>query len=106
MNLKLILNEMKKELGISEDVKVVVKPMKTKAASVTLGKNEIRINRNLLSLDEDCIRYLILHELIHIKLKTKYHTEAFYKILYRIFEKSKIEKIENEILHKLLKNLR
>ena len=38
MNLKLILNEMKKELGISEDVRVVVKPMKTKAASVTLGK--------------------------------------------------------------------
>ena len=93
---------MKKELSISEDVKVVVKPMK--AASVTLGKNEIRLNRNLLDLDEDCIRYLILHELIHIKLKT--YTGAFCKILYRIFEKSKIEEIENEILHKLLKNLR
>jgi len=38
MNLRHILNEMKKELEISEDVKLVVKPMKTKAASVTLGK--------------------------------------------------------------------
>jgi len=103
VNLKLILNEMKKELGISEDVKVVVKPMKTKAASVTLGKNEIRINRNLLDLDEDCIRYLILHELTNIKLKTKYHTGEFYETIYGVMREEGVREVENKILTELLK---
>ena len=103
MNLRTILNEMKKELGISEDVKVVVKPMKTKAASVTLGKNEIRLNRNLLDLGEDCIRYLILHELTHIKLKTRYHTGEFYKIIYSVMSEEKVREVENKILSELLK---
>ena len=98
------LNEIKQDLGISEKIKIELKPMKTKAASISLKKNTIRINKNLISkLDLDSIEYLMLHELIHYKLKSTYHNNKFYELLKKKIDPEKIEQIERKILINLLK---
>jgi len=102
--LKEILNELKNELKISEPIKIELKPMKTKAASISLRKNTIRINKNIIpNLDLECIEYLLLHELIHFKLKSKYHNGKFHGQLSKKISKTKAKQLERKILNALLK---
>ncbi|MCS7374279.1 MAG: M48 family metallopeptidase [archaeon GB-1845-036] len=102
--LKEILNKLKEDLDIQDKIKLTLKPMKTKAASISLKKNTIRINKNLISkLDLDSIEYLMLHELIHYKLKSTYHNNKFYELLKKKIDPEKIEQIERKILINLLK---
>jgi len=97
------LNEIKQDLGISEKIKIELKPMKTKAASISLKNNTIRINKNILPrLDQECIKYLLLHELTHYKLKSKYHNGNFYKQLNRKVNNTKVKELEKRILTSLL----
>jgi len=101
--LKEILNELKNELDITERIKVELTPMKTKAASISLKRNTIRINKNITTnLDPECITYLLLHELIHYKLKSTYHNGEFYKQLNKKISKAKAKQIERRILITLL----
>ena len=103
--LRKILKELKKELEISEDekIRIVLKPMKTKAASISLKNQIIRLNKNLISrLDPESIRYLLLHELIHYKLKSTNHNGTFQKQLNSKMEETKIREIENKIIKSLL----
>jgi len=102
-HLKEILNELKNELKIQEPIKIELKPMKTKAASISLNRNTIRINKNIVSnLDLDCIRYLLLHELIHYKLKSTCHDREFHKQLSKKINQAKAKEIERKILTSLL----
>ncbi|MEM3640603.1 MAG: YgjP-like metallopeptidase domain-containing protein [Candidatus Bathyarchaeia archaeon] len=98
-----ILNEIKQDFNISEKIKIELKPMKTKAASISLKRNIIRINKNILpSLDQECIKYLILHELAHYKLKSKYHNGDFYKQLHEKVNDVEAKGLERKILASLL----
>lgn len=45
--------------------KLTVRTMKTRWGSCTPGKCRITINRVLLSAPKDCIRYVLVHELVH-----------------------------------------
>jgi len=74
--LKNILEELKEELDISEDIKVITKNYKQKLASVSLDKKLIRINKKILD-DEKLLRKILFHELLHIKLDTRWHTPEF-----------------------------
>lgn len=101
--LKEILHEIKKDLEISEKIKIELKPMKTKAASISLKRSTIRINKNILqNLDQDCVKYLILHELAHYKLKNTYHNNDFYKQLNKKINSVKAKELERKILTSLL----
>jgi len=101
--LKEILNQLKKELGIQELIKLELKPMKTKAASISLRKSTIRINKNIIpNLDTECIKYLLLHELIHYKLKSTYHNGEFHKQLANEIDENKAKQLERKILTTLL----
>ena len=98
------LNKLKERLNITESIRIELKPMKTRAASISLKKNTIRINKNLVALlDNECIEYLILHELTHYKLKTTYHDNTFYEELNRWINPAKIKELERKILTSLLK---
>jgi len=98
------LNKLKERLNITERIRIELKPMKTRAASISLKKSTIRINKNLIAfLDNECIEYLILHELIHYKLKTTYHDNTFYEELNRWINPAKIKELERKILTSLLK---
>ena len=103
--LQKILKELKKELVIpeGEKIRIVLRPMKTKAASISLKNGTIRLNKNLISkLDPESIRYLLLHELIHYKLRSTNHNGAFQKQLNDKMEETKIREIENKIIKSLL----
>jgi len=77
--------------------------MKYKVASISLKNKTIRLNKNLLELfDDDELYYILIHELMHIKLATVNHGEEFYKILYDIYSPEKSEEVENRIVKKLI----
>jgi len=77
--------------------------MKTKAASISLKNGTIRLNKNLITkLNPESIRYLLLHELIHYKLKSINHNGDFKKQLTSKIEETRIREIENKIISNLL----
>lgn len=75
--IKNMIENLRKELGIEEEVGIKMKPMKRKKATVSLLKKEIRINKNLLSdMSEQELREIIIHELLHLKYGI-FHTKEF-----------------------------
>ena len=87
-----LLEKIKKELGIEEKVKIELKDYKKLIASTSLKKNIIRINRKIIDKDfvekklgyrtyEDFIIKILKHELMHIKLKTKWHIPQYFEKL-------------------------
>jgi len=103
-SLKSIMRELKTTLNLEDDIKLELRPMKTKAASTSLKRKIIRLNKNLIpNISHEAIRYLILHELIHIKLNTIHHTKDFYDIIYSMIGKDAVKEMEEKILTKLIK---
>jgi predicted metal-dependent hydrolase len=90
-------------LGV-RDVKVRVRRLKTKAASSNIKTRTIYINKDLLDLGEDVIEYLVLHELIHIKLQSVYHDERFYSMLYFLMTPEKVDAIRRRIMERMVQN--
>jgi len=102
-HIKSILEELKTTLNLKDDIKLELRPMKTKAASTSLKRKTIRLNKNLIpNINHETIRYLILHELTHIKLNTIHHTKDFYDIIYSVINKDAVKEIEEKILTKLI----
>jgi len=95
-----ILSEVKKILGIDEDFKIVLYPMKRKVASISLRSRTIRINKNFIDmLNEDQLKYILIHELIHYKLKKHSHDNDFVRELKRFYNENDIDSIEKELLN-------
>lgn len=87
-----ILKELKDELNIVDEVKIELRDYKRLIASTSIEKKIIRINRKILNEDfvlnvlgekshEDFIRKVLKHELMHIKLKTKWHVPKYFNDL-------------------------
>jgi len=95
-----ILSEVKRILSIDEDFRIVLYPMKRKVASISLKSRTIRINKNVIDmLNEDQLKYILIHELIHYKLKKHNHDNDFMKELKRFYNENDIESIEKELLN-------
>jgi hypothetical protein len=104
------LEKYKIYLGV-KDVKVVVRPYKTRTAFTNLSSPPtIYLNEYLID-DEEVVEYLILRELIHIKLnmyRSRYtgglsYAEKFENTLYFLMPKDQVEKIREKIVKKLIK---
>jgi hypothetical protein len=103
-----ILERYKIYLGV-KDVKLVVRPCKTRDAftNLTSSPPTIYLNEYLID-DEEILEYLILRELIHIKLHMcppmRYgmpnmsYAEKFESNLYFLIPKEKIEQVKERIL--------
>jgi len=95
--IKEILEQAKKELGIEENIKLTVRPMKRKIASISLIKKVIVLNESFIKhLSEEEIRYIIFHELLHLKHGI-FHTSKFKKELSKFFPND----MENHFFHKI-----
>jgi hypothetical protein len=109
-----ILERYKPYIGV-KDVKVVVRPYKTRDAFTNLSNSTIYLNEYLID-DEEIIEYLIIRELIHIKLhmypRPRYatpslsYTEEFNSVLRFFVPKEKEEKIKEKIVKKLIETFR
>ena len=106
-----ILEKYKIYLGV-KDVKLVVRPYKTRDAFTNLSSSPptIYLNEHLID-DEEAVEYLLLRELIHIKLHMyppmRYtgglsYTEKFDSILHFFIPKEKVEKIREKMEKKLI----
>jgi predicted metal-dependent hydrolase len=98
-----LLEKVKRTLGIEDSVRLVLYPMKYKVASISLRTKTIRLNKNLVSVfNEEELRYILAHELIHIKTMSLNHGKAFHKLLNSLYAQGESEEIENKIVKKLL----
>ncbi len=106
-----ILERYKIYLGV-KNVKLVVRPYKTRDAFTKLSSPPtIYLNEYLID-DEEVIEYLILRELIHIKLHqylpmrygtpTLSYTQKFESNLYFLMPKEKVEEVRERIFKKLI----
>jgi len=90
---KAILEEARKDFGINDDFKIIMKKMKVKAASISFKTRIIRINKEL-DCDQEFINYLIYHELAHFKLGTELHSKEFLKLLNSKLGEEKVKILE------------
>jgi len=79
--LKKWLEEYKKLIGVEREVRLRLKVYKTRAATADLSRGVLILNKSLLDLGEDVVKYLILHELVHLKLGSPHHDARFWKLL-------------------------
>ena len=99
---KTLLQRAKEKLGVDDKVKIILYPMKHKIASVSLKNKTIRINKNLVgTLTDDELYYIIVHELIHIKLSTPNHGNGFQMLLREIYAPQDPTVIEDSLVKKL-----
>jgi len=74
------LHELSKKYGFTYN-KVFIKNQKTRWGSCSV-KNNINLNYNLVRLPNDLIDYILLHELVHTRIKN--HSKRFWDELDRI----------------------
>jgi len=85
MKLKQLLREVSEMLNFRRDVKVRVKPLKGKVASISHRSRTIYLNKKCLQvLTEEKIKFVLAHELLHLK-HGKFHTLRFEKELIGLF---------------------
>ena len=83
-HLENVFEEIRIETGLApEDYKVISN--QKEIAKFNFDTKEIYINSRIMELDENCIKYIIIHELCHLKYKT--HAKGFYKMLKAYFPK-------------------
>ncbi|WP_238027424.1 YgjP-like metallopeptidase domain-containing protein [Metallosphaera javensis (ex Hofmann et al. 2022)] len=85
-----LLTLLSSQLGLDRKVNLRIKKYRKWAASANLRTATITIDEDLANSYE-VAKYLILHELIHIKLDTKYHSDEFYRLLYSIMEEDEVK---------------
>ena len=54
---------------------MIIRKMKSRWGSCNRSKKKITINYELVKVPKDCLEYVILHELLHLKERT--HNSAF-----------------------------
>jgi len=101
--IKRLLEEVKRKLGINEELRVILQPMKRKIASVSLKSKTIRINKAIIHmLNEEQVRYILVHELIHFKLGHYSHDNSFMNELRQFYDENEIETVERSILETII----
>jgi len=100
-HLKKLLDEAKELVGVEDNkLRVMLYPMKHKVASISLKTKTIRLNKEIaLKLDEEALRYLLVHELIHFKLRSLSHNDKFWEEIKRVYPLSKVKEIEYRIIN-------
>ena len=97
-----LFRSMVKEFGLDE-VKIRIVPMKRKIASLSFKTRTLRLNRNVVEiLDEEQLRFIISHELIHLRIKDVNHGSLFLEELRKHYSKEEAEQIELKIIKTLV----
>ena len=87
-----IVDQYSKKLHVKPN-KIYVKHQKTKWASCSTRKN-LSFNLKLAALPEEIVRYVVYHEMVHIKRRK--HDESFWKIIEKEFKN--YNEVENSLL--------
>ena len=102
MELKDLLREVLKRLNLRRDIKVRVKPLKGKVASISHRSGTIYLNKRCLEvLTEEEIKFVLAHELLHLK-HGKFHTLSFEEELKNLFGKDLTKEINKKFAAKII----
>ena len=98
-----LLSEVRKVVGVKDDsIHVVLYPMKHKIASVSFGSKTIRLNKYVVQeLDDEALKYILVHELVHYKTRSIQHNRKFWKELGKLYSKEEVIKIESRIINSI-----
>ncbi|MBA2850765.1 hypothetical protein HNP86_000896 [Methanococcus maripaludis] len=69
-----------------------VRKMKKRWGSCSFHKNKIILNERLIEKSEDCIEYVVFHELAHLRYPN--HSKDFYNYLTELMPEWKIKKLK------------
>ncbi len=87
--IKKIVEKVSFQLGIKRQIYVRVVSFKNKLASVSFTSGILRINRDFVHLSNlSLLKYIIIHELVHIKLGHHYHNDEFYQEIKKYLNKN------------------
>lgn len=100
MELKDLLREVLKRLNLRRDIRIRVKPLKGKVASISHRSGTIYLNKRCLEvLTEEEIKFVLAHELLHLK-HGKFHTLDFERELIGLFGRDLTPSINRKMLMK------
>ena len=81
-HLENVFEEIRIETGLApEDYKIIQD--KKEIAKFDYDSKEIYVSSKIMELDENCIKYIVMHQLCHLKYKT--HAKGFYNLLKKYF---------------------
>lgn len=83
-HLENIFEEIRIETGLAPEEYSIDYNIK-EMAKFDFEKKEIYINSKIMELEESCIKYIVIHELCHLKYKT--HAKSFYNLVKKYFPK-------------------
>lgn len=81
-HLENVFEEIRVETGLAPE-NYEVKQNQKEIATFDFENKNIYVNSKIMELEESCIKYIIIHELCHLKYKT--HAKGFYKLLKTYF---------------------
>lgn len=81
-HLENVFEEIRVETGLAPE-NYEVKQNQKEIATFDFENKNIYVNSNIMELEESCIKYIIIHELCHLRYKT--HAKGFYKLLKTYF---------------------
>lgn len=101
--LREILYELINKLEIKDVVKVVVAPMKHKIASLSLKTKTLRISKKAVEvLSDEELKYVLAHELIHLKIRDVNHGHLFIEELKKLYDFKDVNELEVEIIANIM----
>jgi predicted metal-dependent hydrolase len=95
-----IFSEYRRRLGVKATL--VIRRYRARSAFCELRSGRVYLNEALLGLGEEVIRYLIAHELVHLRLGTKWHDGEFYRLLYSVVSPEEVKRAQLKIEEGLL----
>ena len=102
-----ILDELMEEMEINETIKLKIIPMKQKIASLSFKTKILRLNRKVMEvLNDEEIRYILTHELIHFKIRSINHGSLFLRELEKHYNPKEALTLEVKIIEKLIEDYR
>ena len=98
-----LLHEAMKLVGVEDNsLRVVLYPMKRKIASISFKTKTIRLNKNIAQyLDNEALKYILIHELVHYKTKSVQHNIKFWEELEKLYSRREVLEIEKRIINSL-----
>ncbi len=87
--------------GIEDNgLRVVLYPMKRKIASISFKTKTIRLNKYIVhELDDESLKYILIHELAHYKTGSIQHDKRFWEEMEKLYSREEIARLESRIIN-------
>ncbi len=97
-----LFRDIVEELNL-EKIQIRLVPMKKKIASFSFKTKTLRLNREVVKvLDYELVRYIILHELVHLKINDVNHGKTFFEEFGKYYTETDSKILEIKLIQQLI----